>query len=137
MESAARSSHKSESLDHQATQNQRKPLTQADEDEQFLSKNEHDIENIMQLISDRTDHIEAERKLAEIQEWVDEKKQGVVFHQHTKSNKKITLNHHTSNLLKLSKALELSLTTMQYGNDLHKELETVTHLEREWKFCIG
>jgi uncharacterized protein YtpQ (UPF0354 family) len=93
------------------------------EDEQFLSKNERDIDQILQLIDDGTDQTEADRLLAEAQEMVDAKKRGTVFHHHTKGNRKITLNHHTSNLIKLSNALELGLKTKRYGRDLHKELE--------------
>jgi hypothetical protein len=128
MENITGSSQKTESSELHVTQKPHDLQTQADDDEQFLSRNKHDIEKILQLIADRTDYIEAERQLAEIQERVDAKKQGTVFHQHTNGNKKIALNHHTSNLLKLSKALELSLTTIKYGSDLHKELDT--HLEK-------
>ncbi len=98
------------------------------EDKQFLTSNENDIEKILRLIEDRTDHAEAERRLSEAQSWVDARKKGTVFHQHIKGNRKIALNHHTSNLIKLSAALELTLTTLDYKRDLHAELDT--HLEK-------
>jgi hypothetical protein len=94
------------------------------EDEQLLSKNERDIEEILQLIEDNTDQTEAEMRLAEAQMCVDANKQGTVFHQHPKGNRKIALKHHASNLFKLSRALELSVKTKRYGKDLHYELET-------------
>jgi hypothetical protein len=89
----------------------------------LLANNERVIEEILKLIEDNTDQIEAGRRLAEAQEWVDQKRKGTVFHQHPKGNRKIAMNHHTSNLLKLSRALELSMKTKRHGKDLHKELE--------------
>jgi hypothetical protein len=99
-----------------------------DEDKKFLSANKHDIDKILKLIEDKTDRTEAERRLSEAQTRVDAKKQGSIFHQRAGGAKKIALNHHTSNLIKLSDALELSLTTLDYRQDLHTELETL--LER-------
>lgn len=96
---------------------------QETEDQRFLAQNARDIENILKLIEDGTDQAEAERRLLDAQNSVDSQKQGTVFHQHSKGNRKISLNHHTSNLLKLSDALELSLKTLDFGKDLHRELE--------------
>jgi hypothetical protein len=93
------------------------------EDEQLLSKIEQDVEEILQLIEDKTDRAEAERRLTEAQAIVDEKRQGTVFHQHSKGNRKIPLRHHTSNLFKLAEAIELSMRTKRHGEDLHKALD--------------
>ena len=91
------------------------------EDEQVLAQTERDIEEIMRLIGDRTDRAEAERRLAEAQERVDEKKEGTVFHQH--SSRKVPLKHHTSNLFKLTDALKLSMQAKRHGADLHRALD--------------
>lgn len=93
------------------------------EDEQLLSQIERDVEEIMGLIENKTDRTEAERRLAEAQGVVDEKRQGTVFHQHSKGNRKIPLRHHTSNLFKLAEAIELSMKTKRHGEDLHKALD--------------
>lgn len=93
------------------------------EDEQALAQAERDIDEIMGLIGDKTDRAEAERRLVEAQGWVDEKKEGTVFHQHSKGNRKIPIKHHASNLFKLSAALKLSMDTKRHGADLHKALD--------------
>lgn len=100
-------------------------------DKQLLADNERVIDEILRLIEDNTDQTEAARRLAEAQEWVDQKRKGTIFHQHPKGNRKIAMNHHTSNLFKLSRALELSMKTKRYGKDLHLELET--HLNERVK----
>ena len=104
-----------------------KPLSPEEEaqkeDEQMLAQTERDIEEITRLIGDKTDRAEAERRLAEAQGWVDEKKEGTVFHQHSKGNRKVPLKHHTSNLFKLSEALKLSMETKRHGADLHRSLD--------------
>jgi hypothetical protein len=93
------------------------------EDEQVLAQTERDIEEIMGLIGDKTDRAEAERRLAEAEGWVEEKKEGTIFHQHTNGNRKIPLKHHTSNLFKLTDALKLSMQTKRHGADLHRALD--------------
>ncbi len=93
------------------------------EDEQLLTQIEQNVEEIMQLIEEKTDRSEAERRLVEAQGLVDEKRQGTIFHQHSKGNRKIPLRHHTSNLFKLAEALELSMKTKRHGEDLHKALD--------------
>ena len=107
-----------------------KPLSPEEEaqreDEQMMAQTERDIEDIVRLIGDKTDQAEAERRLAEAQGWVDEKKEGTVFHQHSKG--RIPLKHHTSNLFKLSEALKLSMETKRHGSDLHRDLDN--HLRR-------
>lgn len=104
-----------------------KPLSPEEEaqkeDKQLLSRIERDVEEIMGLIENKTDRTEAERRLAEAQGVVDEKKQGTVFHHHSKGNRKIPLRHHTSNLFKLAEAIELSMKTKRHGEDLHKALD--------------
>ena len=92
------------------------------EDEQVLAQTERDIEEIMRLIWDKTDRAEAERRLGEAQERVDEKREGTVFHQHSKG--KVPLKQHTSNLFKLTEALKLSMETKRHGADLHRALDT-------------
>lgn len=93
------------------------------EDEQILTQIEQNVEEILQLIEDKTDRSEADKRLLEAQTMVDEKRQGTVFHQHSKGNRKIPLRHHTSNLFKLAEALELSMKTKRHGEDLHKALD--------------
>ncbi len=95
------------------------------EDEQLLASNERDVEEILGLIGDRTDRAEAERRLMEAQGRVDEKRVGTVFHD------KIPLRHHSSNLLKLSEALKLSMKTKRHGVDLHRSLDN--HLRQRVK----
>lgn len=94
------------------------------QDETLLLQNGHDIEKLLKLIEKKASQSEAEKLLSEAQSYVDARKQGTVFHQDMKGKRRIALNHHTSNLIKLSDALELSLTTLNYGDDLHKELDT-------------
>jgi hypothetical protein len=93
------------------------------EDEQFLAKNGSDIEELVRLITDRVDQDEVDRRLVEAQGWVDEEKTGTVFHQHSKGNVKIPLRHHTSNLFKLSEALELRIKAKRHGRDLNEALD--------------
>ena len=93
------------------------------EDEQVLAQTERDIEEIMGLIGDKTDRAGAEKRLAEAEEWVEEKREGPVFHQHNKGNRKIPLKHHTSNLFKLTDALKLSMQAKRHGADLHRALD--------------
>jgi hypothetical protein len=93
------------------------------EDERILAETERKVDEIMKLIADKTDRVEAERRLAEAQRCVDEKREGTVFHQHAKGNRKIPLKHHTSNLFKLSEALKLSMETKRHGADLHRALD--------------
>ena len=101
------------------------------EDEQTLSRIEQDVEEILKLIEDRTNRAEAERRLSEAQGLVDEKRQGTIFHSHSKGNRKIPMRHHASNLFKLSDALALSLKTKRHGEDLHRALDN--HLRQRVK----
>jgi hypothetical protein len=101
------------------------------EDEQTLSRIEQDVEEILKLIEDRTNRAEAERRLSEAQASVDEKRQGTIFHQHSKGNRKIPLKHHTSNLFRLTEALELHMRTLRHGEDLHRSLDN--HLRHKVK----
>ena len=102
-----------------------KPLSPEEEaqkeDDQILAQTERDIEDIMRLIGDKTDRAEAERRLAEAECCVDEKRDGTVFHQHTKG--RVPLKHHTSNLFRLTEALKLSMETKRHGADLHRALD--------------
>lgn len=99
------------------------------EDEQLLSKNKADIEEIMQLLDEGVDRTEAERRLAEAKGLVEEHRKGKVFHDH--SGKKIPVHHHASSLKKLADALELSWKTKRHGADLHKALHA--HLRHRVK----
>jgi hypothetical protein len=98
------------------------------EDEQFLAKNASDIEEILSLVSDKVNCDELNRRLTELQGVVGEEKQGTVFHSHSKGKIKIPLHHHTSNLFKLSEALELRIKAGRHDSDHNKALEK--HLKK-------
>ena len=99
------------------------------EDEQILSKNMQDIEEIMQLLDAGVDRTEAEKRLAEARGAVEQHKVGKVFHDH--KGAKIPVHHHASNLKRLVDALELSWKTKRHGADLHKALHS--HLRHRVK----
>lgn len=92
------------------------------EDEQALAQTDRDIEDILELIENRTDRAEAERQVAEAQARVDERHQGTTFHHHT-GGRRIPVRKHVSNLFRLSEALSLSMRTRRHGEDLHKSLD--------------
>ena len=99
------------------------------EDEQLLSKNKVDIEEIMQLLDAGVDRSEADKRLAKAREAVGEHRKGMVFHDH--SGKKIPVYQHASKLKQLADALELSWKTKRHGADLHKALHA--HLRHRVK----
>jgi hypothetical protein len=99
------------------------------EDEQLLSKNKVDIEEIMQLLDAGVDRTVAEKRLAEARAVVEQHRKGMVFHDH--SGKKIAVYQHASKLKNLADALELSWKTKRHGADLHKALHA--HLRHRVK----
>jgi len=99
------------------------------EDEQILSKNARDIDEIMQLLDAGVDRHEAERRLAEAKGAVEVHRRGMVFHEH--KGTKVAVHHHASNLHRLAEALELSWKTKRHGADLHKALHA--HLRHRVK----
>ena len=99
------------------------------EDEQLLSKNKVDIEEIMQLLDAGVDRREAEKRLAVARSEVGEHRKGMVFHDH--SGKKVAVYNHASKLKQLADALELSWKTKRHGADLHKALHA--HLRHRVK----
>ena len=99
------------------------------QDEQLLAKNARDIEELMQLLHDGVDRIEAEKRLAEARGVVESHRQGSIFHHH--KGKKIPIPHHASSLLRLAEALELSCKTKRHGADRHKALHA--HLRQRVK----
>ena len=90
------------------------------EDEKQLAQNKQDIEEVLKLIAEQTDRKEAEKRLMEAETRVEEGHQGRVFHAH--QARKIPLHGHTSHLLHLAEALELSMRTKRHGEDLHRSL---------------
>ena len=75
---------------------------------------------MLKLIAEQTDRKEAEKRLMEAETRVEEGHQGRVFHAH--QARKIPLHGHTSHLLHLAEALELSMRTKRHGEDLHRSL---------------
>lgn len=88
------------------------------EDEQLLSKNKADIEEVLKLIEEQTGREEAGQRLADAEERVERQQQGKVFHTH--QSRRIPLHGHTSNMLCLAEALELHMRTLRHGHDLHR-----------------
>jgi hypothetical protein len=96
------------------------------EDEQLLAKNGRDITEITELLESRIDRAEADRRMAMAQAGVDEKQHGTVFH-----NGKTPMRHHSSNLFKLSEAIELYMKANRHGADLQRSLDN--HLRQRIK----
>lgn len=94
------------------------------EDEKLLAQNQRDIEEVLALIEEQTDREEAARRLAEAEERTGQLRQGMIFHSH--QSRRIPMHSHTSDLLQLAEALELSMRTLRHGKDLQRALGSLS-----------
>lgn len=94
------------------------------EDEKLLAQNKTDIEEVLKLIEERTDREEAAKRLLEAEGRTAKGSQGMVFHNH--QSRRIPMHGHTSDLLQLAEALELSMRTLRHGKDLQKSLSSLS-----------
>jgi hypothetical protein len=90
-------------------------------DEQYLSKNKSDIEEVVQMMIDGTTRAGVESKIEELKELVGREEQSRIFHTH-KNGKKVPMSHKLSHMIKLSESMELHLKTLSHGENLHASL---------------